>query len=233
MEAAGAARPRRQARHPLAELLGKADIGWTLARGAITVAGRTEALTISTRSTERCALLTDRHQAASVGGAVGGALGGLLNGNLGQACKIWRQDARTSAPNCAAPSRSRRARSSAPIGASIPISAPRSPSVTARCRSPHQAQRRQRGQADARAHGERADGALAGRIRNDPALELAARREWARMCPLDLAQGRGARRTRPVARVKPMHAFAAQPRIDQNAVTLTLGLQAENAHHAE
>jgi hypothetical protein len=70
-------------------------------------------------------------------------------------------------------------------------------------------------------------GALAGRIHNDPALELAARREWAKMCRSISLKGVGPDAPDLWLEVKPVRAFAAQPRIDQNAVTLTLGLQAE------
>jgi len=70
-------------------------------------------------------------------------------------------------------------------------------------------------------------GALAGRIRNDPAIELMARREWAKMCRSISLRGVGANAPDLWLEVRPTRAFAAQPRIDQNAVTLTLGVQAE------
>ena len=69
--------------------------------------------------------------------------------------------------------------------------------------------------------------ALTARIRNDPALELAARREWAKMCRSISLKGVGATAPDLWLEVRPTRAFAAQPRIDQNAVTLTLGVQAE------
>src|SRR4029077_16510631 len=69
--------------------------------------------------------------------------------------------------------------------------------------------------------------ALAARMRNDPFLEVAARREWAKMCR-SIALG-AARAGLPNLwlELKPKRAFAAQPRIDASAVTLTIGVEAE------
>jgi hypothetical protein len=62
---------------------------------------------------------------------------------------------------------------------------------------------------------------------NDPSLEQAARREWAKMCrsiPLNRA---GGQMPNLWLELRPTRALAAQPRIDDNAVTLTIGVQAE------
>jgi hypothetical protein len=68
---------------------------------------------------------------------------------------------------------------------------------------------------------------LAARIRNDPAVELMARREWAKMCRSISLKGVGGNTPDLWLEVRPIRAFAAQPRIDQNAVTLTLGVEAQ------
>jgi hypothetical protein len=69
--------------------------------------------------------------------------------------------------------------------------------------------------------------ALQARVRNDPIIETVARREWAKLCrsvPLGKA-------TPGVPdlwlELRPTRAFAAQPKIDAAAVTLTVGVQAE------
>ena len=215
--------------NPLAELLGKADIGWTLARGAITVAGRTEALTISTPINGTLRVTGQLGtQAASVGGAVGGALGGLLNGNLGQGLQ-----------NLAGKTLDQRAE----LRGAVTISS--RPIIGTDWRiDPHLNAQVAIGDGALSIAGIKLNvanevkpmlertvneqtGALAGRIRNDPALELAARREWARMCRSISLKGVGPDAPDLWLEVKPVHAFAAQPRIDQTAVTLTLGLQAE------
>jgi hypothetical protein len=64
-------------------------------------------------------------------------------------------------------------------------------------------------------------------LRSDPFIELAARQEWARMCrSISLAAGTPGMPNLWLE-VRPVRAFSAQPRIDERAVTLTLGIQAE------
>src|SRR5712691_789690 len=64
-------------------------------------------------------------------------------------------------------------------------------------------------------------------MRNDPAIEQAARREWAKMCrSIPLGSGPGGM-TNLWLELRPTRALAAQPRIDGSAVTLTIGVQAE------
>ena len=69
--------------------------------------------------------------------------------------------------------------------------------------------------------------ALQTRLRNDAFLERIGRREWARMCRSIQLPATAAGVPNLWLEVKPTRAFAAQPRIDANAVTLTLGVQAE------
>jgi hypothetical protein len=67
--------------------------------------------------------------------------------------------------------------------------------------------------------------ALQTRLRNDPSLEQVARREWAKMCRAIPLGGKGSPDL--WLELRPTRAFAAQPRVDANAVTLTVGVQAE------
>ena len=66
--------------NPLAELLGKADIGWNISRGPIAVTGASNALNISTTLNGS---LRVTGQLANQSGNVAGALGGLLGDKLG------------------------------------------------------------------------------------------------------------------------------------------------------
>jgi len=69
--------------------------------------------------------------------------------------------------------------------------------------------------------------ALQGRVRNDPLLELAARREWAKMCrsiPLGAA---AAGMPDLWLELRPTRAFAGQPRVGESALTLTIGVEAQ------
>jgi len=70
-------------------------------------------------------------------------------------------------------------------------------------------------------------GALSTRVRNDPFLELAARREWAKMCRSIALGGSTAGLPNLWLELRPTRAFAGQPRISDQAVTLTIGVQAE------
>ena len=66
--------------NPLADLLGKADIGWTVSRGALAVNGAANGLNISTTLNGS---LRVTGQLANQGGNLTGALGGLLGNKLG------------------------------------------------------------------------------------------------------------------------------------------------------
>jgi hypothetical protein len=69
--------------------------------------------------------------------------------------------------------------------------------------------------------------ALQARVRNDPFLEIAARREWAKMCR-SIALGANAPGMPNLwLELRPTRAFAAQPRINETALTVTIGVQAE------
>lgn len=69
--------------------------------------------------------------------------------------------------------------------------------------------------------------ALAARVREDLFIENAARREWTKICrsiPIEAA----AAGVPPLwLETRPTRAFASQPRVDANNVTITLGVQAE------
>jgi hypothetical protein len=69
--------------------------------------------------------------------------------------------------------------------------------------------------------------ALQARVRNDPFLEIAARREWAKMCR-SIALGAAAPGMPNLwLELRPTRAFAGQPRINETALTVTIGVQAE------
>jgi hypothetical protein len=70
-------------------------------------------------------------------------------------------------------------------------------------------------------------GALEARLRDDPSVELAARREWAKMCRSISLGAAAAGMPNLWLEVRPTRAFAAQPRIDAAALTLTIGVEAQ------
>jgi hypothetical protein len=68
---------------------------------------------------------------------------------------------------------------------------------------------------------------LQSRMISDPFMEIAARQEWGRMCRSIPLGSAAPGMPNLWLEMRPVRAFAAQPRIDQSVVTLTLGMQAE------
>jgi hypothetical protein len=68
---------------------------------------------------------------------------------------------------------------------------------------------------------------LQARLRDDPFLELAARQEWAKMCRSISLGATAPGMPNLWLEVRPTRAFAAQPGLDQTAVLLTIGVQAD------
>ena len=67
------------------------------------------------------------------------------------------------------------------------------------------------------------------RMRNDPAFENNAKVQWAKACRSIPLQGTGASSSLPALwlELRPTRAIAAQPRVDAQALILTLGIEAE------
>ncbi|MGB7693984.1 MAG: DUF4403 family protein, partial [Pseudolabrys sp.] len=69
--------------------------------------------------------------------------------------------------------------------------------------------------------------ALQSRLRNDPAIERAARDQWVKMCR-SIPLGGGKTGLPPLwLEMRPVRAAAAQPQVDARNVTITVGVQAE------
>jgi hypothetical protein len=215
-----------KAENPIAQILSNADINWTVSRGPIAASGAQNTLALSTPLDGKLTVLGSLSVAG--GSALGNALGGLLgdgaikqlgnvsikslnasaaiHGNVAitarpQILTNWRID-----PNLTA--QVNLGESSLSVaGAKVAVPAQVKPLIDKTVSE-------QLGQ-------------LQQRLRNDPSLEQNARREWAKLCrsiPLPAA----AAGMPPLwLEMRPVAAVAAQPRIDANSVTLTLGLQAE------
>ncbi len=207
------------------DLLSNSEVAWTVARGPLAVSGRSDALAVSTplNGTFRVT-----GQLAGQAGDLAGMLGNLLGGNLGrdvqnlatkpfdQRAEIrgnvavtsrpallpaWRID-----PNLAAQVALADASTNI-LGMRLSISNEVKPLL------------------DRNVNEQVAE--LQAKVRDDPFMEIAARREWQKMCrsiPLGAA---AAGMPNLWLELKPTRAFAAQPRVDQTALTLTVGVQAE------
>jgi uncharacterized protein DUF4403 len=211
--------------NPLGQLLGKADIGWTMTRTPFAVAGRTDGLVISTALN---GTLRVTGQIANQAGNVGGALGNLLGADVGQKLQNitgktldQRADVRGNVTVTARPILGTNWRLDPNLSVQVAVG----DSALSIAGIKLSVANEVKPLLDRSVNEQVA--ALAARIRNDPAVELAARREWAKMCRSISLKGVGADAADLWLEVRPIRAFAAQPRIDQNAVTLTLGVEAQ------
>jgi hypothetical protein len=207
------------------ELLSNADIGWTIARGPLSLAGRPETLTVTTPLNGS---FRATGQIATQAGNLGGTLGGLVSQDIGRGLQNvtgkaldQRADVRgnvivTSRPAIIPnwrlePNLTGQAAlndvSLSILGVKLNVGKELKPLID-------------KSVAEQMA-------SLQLRLRNDPFIEQAARREWAKMCrSVSLGAG-GAGLPNLWLEIRPTRAFAAQPRIDANAVTLTMGAQME------
>jgi hypothetical protein len=215
--------------NPVGQLLQNAELGWTITRGPLALTGRPEGLAVVTplNGTFR---LTGQI-GAQVGSQIGnitGALGGLLNESLGKQmgdltgrALDQRADVRGNVTMNVRPSILPNWRLEPNLSGQANIGDANLSVMGVRLNL----SREVKPLLD-RAVGEQM-GALQARIRNNPAIEVAARREWAKMCR-SIPLGKTASGMPDLwLEVRPVRAVAAQPRIDAAAVTLTVGVQAE------
>jgi predicted small integral membrane protein len=211
--------------NPAQQILQNADIKWSAARGAITATGASDTLTMSTPLNGT--LNVSGELSTNVREALGGALGNLLGGN------VAKQIGTINIKNVNANAEIR--------GNVVVASQPRltpnwriEPSLTAQVTL---------GDTNASVSGVRINvpaqvkpmidnavneqiAAVQQRLRNDPAFEQNARREWAKLCRSVPLQGASSVQNL-FLELKPTRAIAAQPRIDGSNITLTLGVEAE------
>jgi Domain of unknown function (DUF4403) len=211
--------------NPVSQLLPNADLNFSIARGPFTMAGQPGVLVVSTP-------LSGTFQArGTIGGAansVGSALGNVIGGNVGQqvqnlAGKAIDQHAdiqgsvtTTSRPTIApnwrlAPNLSAQVNMVdvvLPIaGIKLSIANQVKPLLDSSVRDQ--------------------TNALETRLRNDPFIENAARSEWTKLCRAISLGAAGQGMPNLWLEVRPTRAIAAQPKIDNSAVTLLVGVQAE------
>lgn len=215
--------------NPVGQLLTNAELGWTIARGPLAVTGRAEGLNVV--APLNGAFRLTGQIGAQVGNGVGqiaGALGGLLGDSVGQQMQNLtgkafdqRADVRGTVAMTARPALLANWRLEPNLTGQVNIGDVNLSIVGVRLN----VSREIKPLLD-RSVGDQV-AALQSRIRNDPVIETAARREWAKMC-----------RSFPVGKtapglpdlwleVRPVRAVAAQPKIDASAVILTVGVQAE------
>ncbi|WP_426614109.1 DUF4403 family protein [Bradyrhizobium sp. McL0616] len=217
-----------KADNPISQILQNADIGWTAVRGPISTTGDKDVLTLSTPLTGKLNVTGSLSSKAT--GALGDALGSVLGGdaakrigavnikNLNASAEIKGNVVVTSRPKLAAnwhlePN----------LGAQVNLGNTDLSVAGAKVNVPAQVK-----PLIDKTVGEQLN-AVSERIRNDPSLRDNAKTQWAKACRSIPLQGTGSSATLPPLwlEMKPVRAIAAQPRVDAQAVTLLLGLEAE------
>jgi hypothetical protein len=215
-----------QADNPVGQILQNADINWTAARGPITATGAQNVLSLSTPLTGT--LNITGSLAAGAKGAIGDALGGLLGGNVAK--QIGSVNIKALNAN-------------AEIRGNVTMTA--RPQLTANWHiEPQLTAQVTLGDTAVSVAGVKVNvpaqvkplldkavneqiATVQARIRNDPALEANARRQWSTICRSIPLQGAASSLQGLWLEIKPTRAVAAQPRVDASAVTLTMGIEAE------
>jgi Domain of unknown function (DUF4403) len=214
--------------NPVSQLLSNADLNFTITRGPLNVSGRADGLLVTT---QLAGTFQARGTVTGAANALGGAIGNLIGGNVGQqvqslAGKTFDQHADihgtvTASSHPAITPNWRLAPNLTaqvsvvdvvlPIaGVKLSVSNEVKPVIDNLVRDQ--------------------TGVLEARLRNDPFIENAARVQWTKLCrAIPLGAGQGIEKDAPNLwlEMRPVRAIAAQPKIDANAVTLFLGVQAE------
>src|SRR4029077_2794655 len=218
-----------KADNPVSQILQNADIGWTASRGPIAATRAQDVLTLATPLTGKLNVTGSLSSKAT--GAVGDALGGLLGGNvakqigsvniksLNASAEIKGNVVITSRPKLAAAWRIE-----PNLAAQVNLGDSSLSLAGARVNVPAQVKPLiDKTVADQLA-------SVQARMRNDPSFEQSARAQGAKACRSIPLRGTGATSAMPALwlELRPTRAIAAQPRVDASAVTLTLGIEAEN-----
>jgi hypothetical protein len=211
--------------NPISQLLSNADIGWTIGRGPLAVTGRPDGMAVSTALTG--ALHVTGQIAAQVGN-IGGALGGIVNQNLGQGLQNLtgktldqRADIRGNVIVQSRPAIAANWRMEPNLTAQVSVGDSALSIAGIKIGVANEVKPFLDRQVNEQV------GALQARLRADPFMEQAARRQWAKMCRSVSLGAAGAGLPDLWLEIRPTRAFAGQPRIDAASLTLVIGVQAE------
>jgi Domain of unknown function (DUF4403) len=215
--------------NPLSKVMSDAQLNFTVARGPLNVSGQPGVLTVSTPLTGTFeALGTLTGAAGNSVSAVGNAVGNLLGGSVGQqvqnlAGKAFDQktNIQGSVTTTSRPTISSNWRLAPNLAAQVNVVDVVLPIGGLKLSVGNQVKPVLDGLVRDQTN------ALETRLRNDPFIENAARTEWAKLCRAISLGAAGQGMPNLWLEVRPTRAIAAQPRIDANAVTLLVGVQAE------
>jgi len=215
--------------NPLSKLLANAKLTFTVGRGPFAVSGQPGVLTIGTPlSGQFQAVGTITGDVGSGVAAVGGALGNLIGGSLGQqvqnlAGKAFDQhaDIRGSVTTTARPAIAPNWRLAPNLAAQVNIADVALPVAGLKLSVANAVDPVLDGMV------RQQTGALEAQLRNNPFIETAARSEWAKLCRAVSLGAAGHGMPNLWLEIRPRRAIAAQPQIDNKAVTLLVGVQAD------
>jgi hypothetical protein len=211
--------------NPISQVLSNADIGWTIGRGPLAVTGSAAGMAISTPLN---GTLHVTGQIASQVGNIGGALGNIINQNLGQSLQNLtgktldqHADIRGTATILSRPAITANWRMEPNLTAQVAIGDSALSIAGIKIGVANEVKPMLDRQVNEQL------GALQARLRADPFIEQAARRQWAKLCRSVSLGAAGAGLPDLWLEVRPTRALAGQPRIDANALTLVIGVEAE------
>ncbi len=215
--------------NPLSKVMSDAQLNFTMARGPLNVTGQPGVLTVTTPLTGTFEALGTLTGAAGSGvSAVGNAVGNLLGGSVGQQVQSLagnafdqKTDIQGSVTTTSRPTISSNWRLAPNIAAQVNVVDVVLPIAGLKLSVGNQVKPVLDGLVRDQTN------ALESRLRNDPFIENAARTEWAKLCRAISLGAAGEGMPNLWLEVRPTRAIAAQPRIDANAVTLLVGVQAE------
>jgi hypothetical protein len=217
-----------KADNPISQILQNADIGWTASRGPIAASGDKDVLTLSTPLSGKLNVTGSLSSKAT--GALGEALGSVLGNNAAKqigAVNIKNLNASAEIKgNVVITSRPKLAASwhlEPNLGAQVNLGDTNLSVVGAKVNVPAQVKPLIDKTVSDQLN------VVAERIRNDPSLRENAKAQWIKACRSMPLQGASTQAALPPLwlEIKPIRAIAAQPRVDAQAVTLLLGIEAE------
>ena len=210
----------------VSKLLSNAEIGWQVNRGPLGVFGKPDALGVSTVLTGT--LRATGQIATNAAGGLGGVLSGVLGQEVGRSVEKLagrtldqRTDIRGNVAVVSQPQLTPAWRLEPNLTTHFSIADANMTIVGVRLNVSNEVRpllERQVNEQITR---------LQARLRNDPFLEQVARREWAKLCRSISIGAAGAGLPNLWLELRPKRAIAAQPRIDAEAVTLLVGVEAE------
>jgi len=207
------------------DVLVDAALQWTATRGPLVVAGRPDALAVSTplagsvRATGRLPKQM---------GELGAMIGGMIGGDLGRQLQDLRRkpfdqraDLRGNVTATARPAIAPEWRIEPNFAAKVTIADATIRSVGIRLDISNEA----RPFVDRSVNEQVA--VWEARVRNDPFLERVARREWPNLCRTVPLGAFGLDMPQSWLEIRPTRALASQPRIDATGVTVAIGVEAQ------